>query len=655
MGASTCRPGLAVRRHRRHSRRHVLVCPKCRGLYVREVRVCGLDGTALKPADRDPLVGEALDRYHIESRLGIGGMGCVYRARHHVLERWYAIKVLFGDFSADEKFQARFRREAQSMSRVRHPNVISVEDFGTTPGGLTYLAMELIEGETLEQTIASYAPIPPQRTASLMRQIARGLQAAHERDLVHRDVKPSNIMVYREDGRETIKLLDFGAVGLRAAPQETRLTSVGHIIGTPTYMAPEQTNDAAVTPSADLYALGVVAYEMVTGAPPFEGERRAEVLVRHITEQPAPLPNLNGLGPLVMRLLAKKPVDRPPGARELVTELDALLSRLAEPTEILQRRASVSPQMLELADAQSKKDEADTLLGHEDFGPLIQDHDDGFGAWGPEVLTPANVPDPALRPPSHVSEEAPLTDPEQSQPNPVLFEPARPSNAPVNADDEDSETQVDYDYESLANLEGLPSPTMPVDTPPLNGADGPEEVIASSTVLDTPEDEAQAAGVSRTVVDADQVDDGFDFPPSEIQVAADSMKAEFSKTLPASVDLDLSASDPTIDPIDTQSTPEAARPTLPVESETVRRVAEAAQTLQADAGPTISAPAPVSSVDDDDLALVVPSPPGETKGSGWGRLFWVAIVVLSLACVALGWMLLERRGYIELDGETPTA
>ncbi len=303
------------------------VCPRCRSIYASEIQRCGLDGELLTERPKDPLVGTVLDRYQLEELLGVGAMGCVYRARHTVIDRQYAIKVLYGDFATDPKFMKRFIREAQSISKIRHENIVTVDDFGSVPKGPTFIAMELVQGQTLETLIRNHAPLSPTRTAHISRQIASGLSAAHKLGFVHRDVKPSNVMLAERDGADFVKILDFGAVSLRSAPpQSTRLTNVGHIIGTPTYMAPEQSQDPAVGPTADLYALGVLMFEMLSGAPPFEGRGRAEVLVKHIMEAPPALPPSRGLDTIVQSLLEKLPERRPQSADALVKALDTMLA-----------------------------------------------------------------------------------------------------------------------------------------------------------------------------------------------------------------------------------------------------------------------------------------------------------------------------------------
>lgn len=300
------------------------ICPRCSSVYAAHVARCGLDNELLVEGPHDPLVGKTLDRYLIVERLGAGGMGCVYRATHTIIDREYAIKVLYGDFACDDKFRARFQREAQAVSKIRHPNVVTVEDFGTTSTGLTFLAMEMVRGRTLEEVIAKEAPLSPTRTGHIIRQVAAGLGAAHELGFVHRDVKPANVMLTKIEGVECVKILDFGAVNLRAVPVDQRLTSIGHIIGTPTYMAPEQTQDPNVEPTADLYALGVMMHEMLTGEPPFTGNGRAEVLVKHITEAPPPTPPSRGLEALTQRLLRKLPAERPQSATEVIGAIDRL-------------------------------------------------------------------------------------------------------------------------------------------------------------------------------------------------------------------------------------------------------------------------------------------------------------------------------------------
>ena len=237
--------------------------------------------------------------------LGRGALARVYRARHRVLDRTYAVKVLYG--AAHERAHHRLRREAEALGRLRHPRIVSIVDFGTTPSGHAFLTMELIEGRTLHEIMASEPRLPGSRVARLARQIAEALAYAHEAGVVHRDIKPSNIMVGDHDD---VKVLDFGIARLRDA-DGTRLTATNALLGTPRFMAPEQILGASqVGPAADLYALGALMYAMLGGEPPFNGTT-LEVVEQQIAKPPEPLPTQTGLESLVMRLLDKEPAPRP--------------------------------------------------------------------------------------------------------------------------------------------------------------------------------------------------------------------------------------------------------------------------------------------------------------------------------------------------------
>jgi serine/threonine protein kinase len=404
----------------------VRICPRCSSVYTNGSQWCGLDGQPTFESEQDPLVGSTIDRYRVEERLGVGGMGCVYRARHTVIEREYAIKVLFGDFSSDERFRARFKREAQVVSKIRHPNVVSVDDFGTTPNGLTFLAMELVRGRTLEQVIEREGALAPARAGAIARQVAAGLSAAHRLGLVHRDIKPANVMLTRGPEGEQAKLLDFGAVGLRTMPSDERLTSVGHIIGTPTYMAPEQTQDALVGPTADLYALGVMLFEMLAGVPPFVGAGRSEVLIKHITEEPPPAPSSRGLESVVKRLLEKLPDARPQTADEVIELIDrlSLTKNLGRGDEV----TGVTPQGWSPTSTQRPAIRPDLVA--ERFHSAPTDHlpeDDLFPRSSPQPAASDTLPTSSAYGASAVPESGPAfdTDPRQHEWPPWILESSR--------------------------------------------------------------------------------------------------------------------------------------------------------------------------------------------------------------------------------------
>ena len=227
--------------------------------------------------DPDSLIGQVVaSRYCVEARLGNGAMGTVYRARHIKVGRAFAIKVLHPEFLAEDKARRRFAREAELAGSLHHPNIVSVVDAGETPEGLRYLVMEYVAGSTLFELINQAAPMPAARVISIVRQLCDGLAHAHERGLIHRDFKTENVIVECDRGGIDVpKIVDFGIAILRdeaASSSPARLTTAGLVLGTPHYMAPEHATGGAIDHRIDLFALGVMCFEMLTGRPPFDGD-----------------------------------------------------------------------------------------------------------------------------------------------------------------------------------------------------------------------------------------------------------------------------------------------------------------------------------------------------------------------------------------------
>lgn len=298
-------------------------CPHCLTVYETDPEFCSFDGerTVVFTDGQDPLVGRDLDGYQLQSRLGMGGTGCVYRAVHVASNKTCAIKLLFGEMATDRALAERFRREAEAMKRIDHVNVVSVLECATSAAGLTYLAMEFVDGRPLKQVLDEEAPLAHGRVARLAEQLVAGMGEAHRLGYVHRDLKPGNVMIFGPPGSECAKILDFGIVAsLHDRTHDTRLTKTGYIVGTPTYMAPEQIDPSAVTPQVDVYALGVMIYEMLAGKPPFSGTLE-QILVAKMTKKPPAIENGGELGELVLRLLAPDPADRPPTALHVGAEL----------------------------------------------------------------------------------------------------------------------------------------------------------------------------------------------------------------------------------------------------------------------------------------------------------------------------------------------
>ncbi|HUQ83038.1 MAG TPA: serine/threonine-protein kinase [Gemmatimonadaceae bacterium] len=256
------------------------VCPSCELTYSDDDFFCAADGSPLRSttAEADNLVGTVIaDRYRVEAILGEGGMGRVYRARHVRVPREAAIKVLRRALISDPYAVAAFNREARNAASVGdHPNVAAVYDFGETADGLVFLAMEFIEGETLGRRLEREPVLPPARAVEIVRQIAAGLSAAHElpEPVVHRDLKPDNILLKTtRDGSDWVKIVDFGIA--KAAKRDTQmLTTPGLVVGTPRYMSPEQLTGGSVDARSDIYALGIIAFQMLTGRMPFPSASR---------------------------------------------------------------------------------------------------------------------------------------------------------------------------------------------------------------------------------------------------------------------------------------------------------------------------------------------------------------------------------------------
>lgn len=319
----------------------LLLCGHCKSIFRSGFSRCPADGHELAPLVDDPFVGQVFaGRYAIEALVGEGAMGRVYRARHTRMSKRFAVKIMFGDLASDATMRARFQSEAEAASRLDHPHVVSVVDFGDTVGGLVYMVMDFVEGVSLARLLeVAGGPLSEARARVLLRQIALGLQHAHDRGLVHRDLKTDNIVVVETEGHEVARIIDFGiAMFSDAAPGPAKLTAVGVVIGTPAYMSPEQACGEKIDHRSDLFSLGIVAYEMLAGKKPFDGHP-FEMARQNIASTPPPLavrtPGVRvdpQLEAMVFRLLAKSRDDRYPIAQAFVDALDGVLSPEFEPT-----------------------------------------------------------------------------------------------------------------------------------------------------------------------------------------------------------------------------------------------------------------------------------------------------------------------------------
>jgi serine/threonine protein kinase len=339
------------------------VCPACGNEYAADLRFCPRDGMVLQPKERgSDLVGHIIgERYHVLAKLGHGGMGEVYLAEHVKIGRKAAIKVLHPALRGDTDAISRFGREAANAGRINHPHVADIYDFEETRDGLIYLAMEYVPGEPLSHMLGREGAFPVERTIRIGIQIADALSAAHAIGVVHRDLKPDNIIVGRtREGHDFAKVVDFGIA--KAAQSSTQnLTRTGFVIGTLRYMSPEQLVGDPVDGRSDLYALGSILYELLVGERAFDGPSGEVVISRRLTEPP---PQPRGRNPgvpqeldeIVVRLLARSPADRFGTAEELRETLRALLPPTTAYPQVL-----TPPQPVATSQRQTERAAAETV------------------------------------------------------------------------------------------------------------------------------------------------------------------------------------------------------------------------------------------------------------------------------------------------------
>lgn len=280
----------------------------------------------------DHLIGTEIDgKYRIEKCIGRGGMGAVYVAVHTKVNKKVAIKVILQSLiEANPEVLTRFEREALASARINHPHAVPVIDFGQTSDGLTYLVMEYVQGVPLKHILEKEKCLSPSRTVNLALQICSGISAAHNAGVIHRDLKPDNVMVEVIDNREFARVLDFGIAKLKDS-QQTNITDTGALLGTPNYMSPEQCTGGQVDQRSDIYSLGIMLYQMLSGELPFQAQSISTVILLHVTKPPKPIRELNPsipepLARVVMRMLEKDPARRQQTVAEVMEQLEASIN-----------------------------------------------------------------------------------------------------------------------------------------------------------------------------------------------------------------------------------------------------------------------------------------------------------------------------------------
>jgi serine/threonine protein kinase len=317
-------------------------CGTCQQRFSSDARFCPFDGDSLVPAvdyhpERDPLLGTVVDgRYEVVRVLGEGGMGTVYNVRHRALDKHFAMKVMRADLARQGDLAARFIQEARAAASIGHLNIVQITDFGQLSSRAPYFVMELLEGTSLAQMIRRGGPLPAGLAVRILQQVGSALAAAHAAGVIHRDLKPDNIHL---SANNVVKILDFGVAKIAGAG---RLTKAGMVFGTPHYMSPEQASGGDVDHRADIYALGIIMYEMFTGRVPFEADSYMGVLTKHMYMEPEPpsrvhaaAHELGALEDVTLKCLEKRPEARYESMEALVREIESLVRFSGEQMQIL--------------------------------------------------------------------------------------------------------------------------------------------------------------------------------------------------------------------------------------------------------------------------------------------------------------------------------
>lgn len=373
------------------------VCNICSKQWFNDIKFCPIDGVVLEdstPSDPlNALIGQILNHtYRIEERIGEGSVGTVFKAKHLSIGDTVAIKVIAPTHTEKSDSLMRFRREAKAARRLSHPNAVTVYDFNITEGGLLFMVMEYVNGVTVERYLQENAPIRPQRALEILKPVAAVLDIAHSLGIIHRDLKPANLMICKDSaGNEQIKVLDFGTARLVTVEDSESMDNVlttlqGQVFGAPTYMSPEQALSEPVGPPTDVYTLGIVLYQMLTGTVPFSGQKSYQIMMGHINDEPE-LPSSRNLGlptefdDVILKAIAKKPENRYQTASALAEELSSVISVLvtrdtqampkikkAEPEPVL--AAKKTTQIKAAIIEAPKEDPAEKTLSDDELDPV---------------------------------------------------------------------------------------------------------------------------------------------------------------------------------------------------------------------------------------------------------------------------------------------
>lgn len=483
-------------------------CPDCGARFGIDAAFCPFDGASLVTSTWDKAgdprahlrVG---DRYEVLEPLGEGGMGTVYKVRHITLDRSFAMKVLRRDLATDANLAKRFLQEARTTAAIKHPAVVAITDFGEMEDGIPYFVMELLEGETLATRIRARGPLPPRTATRIAKQIAEGLGASHAAGVIHRDLKPDNIFLVGErvgkGPEDEIRIVDFGAAKVIGG---SKLTRPGIVFGTPYYMSPEQASGQTIDARADVYSLGILLYEMVTGRVPFEADTYMGVLTKHMFQAPARpvVPagiELGDLEAVVMRALQKDPSHRYGSMAEVIRALeqaDAARPAGPSPHGLAPKATLKLPSMstadrIELSVNQRVAAEARRKRGIVAFGVFAACSAFGFGGalavFSPKMQTPSShsaTPSSSpnvTRGPSSAEHEPALDEPASALDRAALSAPHAPLSTPARVSTSSTVATTVATAVSMPTSVGIGS-TMRRSSPPTTASSAPPRSRATA-------------------------------------------------------------------------------------------------------------------------------------------------------------------------------
>jgi serine/threonine protein kinase/formylglycine-generating enzyme required for sulfatase activity len=405
------------------------ICPQCGKAYDDASEVCQSDRTALisiDVSDNDPMLGQLLDgRYRLIRKIGEGGMGAIYRAVHTEIVRTCAIKLLTGVSPGKDDAIARFKREARNSCRIDNVHAVTVYDFGQTDEGLLFLAMEFIDGKPLSRIIAEQRVLPVERVIHITNQIAEALGAAHALPMIHRDLKPDNIMITRKGAnKDFVKVLDFGIAKALADESGENLTKTGFVLGTPVYMSPEQLLGEELDARSDIYSLAIIVYEMLSGRLPFEGDNLQAVMMKRVMTDPIRLrvaaPSLSeSVEQAVMSALERNRESRTPTVEAFAAELSRVLYGSTQIMGGIVTGPVASPgeggTTVQWGGSQTNVDSGPAFTGQSDLstaGPRTDDK-----TWAPTVIGPAATRPQRQEPtpPQIPAQPTPVSEPRVAQ------------------------------------------------------------------------------------------------------------------------------------------------------------------------------------------------------------------------------------------------